>query len=487
MAVIHDDIRSFLGAVAETPELWRSIDVRCVVVWMKDEWQNLNCRVRLDPRLPEEVPIEDNLPKLNRVAVLQEVFPVTELPRLLQQIRLRGRVRVSRASVRFLARDSKYNHFVEPYSSSYSRVGLSLTDHISGPWERGHALMLSGDTASHVFEEFRGTGGGLDAIFRRAGWNGLNEVMLRTLGDVLALSWSHPCRATFIAALEVDLDAARCSLRDGVLTFTVLSGSRLAAQRAELIVVGEASGSRVFRTVALSECSWEASVHGYEYTGHVELSGVNKCTVSLHVVGYDLGVFDVEEQAEEGRPPALLTAHRTIFPDAPDLRRIVLEARSNEGRNFERGIARLFSYCGFRVDHPGQIPYEQNGPDILVEITDRRLLLVVETTVAHLMNDTGKLNRVAKRAADVRLRLTQIDFDVIPLMVVPWERETLVLSELADAQSNNVTVVCKEDLDALLSMVETGADQRMIAQYLFPEPPQAPGYSWPVERNPLAD
>lgn len=488
--MVKEDANRFLGAIAESPDLWRSINFRVVAIWANDAWQNLVATAHLDSRRPEDVPRTPDLPSLERLVGLQEIFPVETLPKLIRRLRLRGTVEVAGKPIRFLS-DSRNEPFSQPYASSYHRRGLSIDDYLSSEFEYGHALMLTGDSASTLLRRFPGDYLGVDVALRRAGWQNLHELLLRGLGDTLRFDSTGGRRITFVAPLEVTLSKAACSLQEGQLDYAVLAGTKEVAARSVLTINGEdAHGRRIARSVTLRDKRWGRQKQRFRHIGRERLPKGSKVHVTLHVEGYEVGDAALSDEGRpRARPPLLMLAHDSLFPGERAFRSVLLEPQSSEGRLFERAVAKLFGYCGFPSDQPGKVPQEQNGPDVLAELPERNLLLVIETTVAHLINDEDKkMNRLTKRAANLRLALEPVNAEVVPVMVVPWPRATLVPVEVEEAALNGVRILCHEDLAHLLSMALAGTPVRQIAAFIVPEPPRASDHRYPrlAHRNPLA-
>lgn len=485
--MVKEDADRFLGAIAETPDLWRSINFRVVAIWANEAWQSLVATAHLDSRLPQDVPRTPDLPSLERLVGLQEVFPIEVLPNFIRRLRLHGTMEVAGQPIRFL-RGLRDEPFRQPYDSSYHRRGLSIDDYFRSEFEYGHALMLSGDTGSELFRRFPGDYLGVDVALRRAGWQNLHELLLRGLGDSLRFEATGGRRIIFIAPLEIKLPKAACSLQEGQLNYAVLAGTKEAAARAVLTINGEdAHGRRIARIVTLRDKRWGRRKQRFEHSGTQRLPRGSKVHVTLHVEGYEVGDAAL---SDEGRPrqrlPLLMLAHDSLFPSERAFRSVLLEPLQSEGRPFERAVAKLFCYCGFPSDQPGKVPQEQNGPDVLAELPERNLLLVIETTVAHLINDEDKkMNRLTKRASNLRLALEPVNAEVVPVMVVPWPRATLVPVEVEEAVQNGVRILCQEDLALLLSMAQAGTPVRRIADYIVPEPPKPAGPAYPRHRNPL--
>lgn len=486
---MKEEIAGFLSALADTPELWRSINVRAVAIWTNGSWENLVATAHLDPRPPEEVPRVRDLPHLEQLTVLQEIFPVAVVPDLLRRIRLRGTLDVAGKAVRF-TREAGNQPFAQPYTSAHHWRGLSIANYVRGEFERGHSLMATGGSASELFRQFPGDQNGVDVALRRAGWQNLHELVLRALDDVLRFDSTGSRRITFVAPLEVTLDESACALQGGELRYTVLAGTKEAAARSVLTVCGEdVRGRRIARTIPLATKRWVRDKRRFRYSGKLTLGKGSSVDITLQIAGYELGRATLSDtDVPRERAPLLMLAHASLFPGERAFRSVLLEPRMNEGRLFERAVAKLFGYCGFPSDQPGKVPQEQDGPDVLAEVRDRNLLLVIETTVAHLINDEDKkMNRLTKRAANVRLALQPVDAEVIPVMIVPWPRVTLVPVEVEEAATNGVRILCREDIAHLLEMAMAGTPLREIADFIVPEPREegGRGYASLTPRNPL--
>lgn len=487
--MLKEDIAAFLAAIQETPELWRSVDMRTVAVWRKDEWHNVVTLARLDARLPADIPRLENLPVTQRVAARQEVFPVESLPDVIKRIRVRGSLLVDGVAIRFTG-DNHEEPFKTPYRNSHHRAGLSLDDYLNGPYLYGHSLMLLGGSVYQAWEHFDAGRYGLDAELRRAGWDGLDDLLYHGFGDVLAVPSNSSRRINFVAPLEVSLDTVRCRLQSGTLTYSVSASSKASGARAKLLITGIGpANQRIARNISLKDRRWVRRGGVQICTGTERRLKSDKIHISLQIAGYELGRTTVSDEGYGDARPLLMLAHETVWPGKRSFREVLLNPLPSEGRPFERAVGKLFQYCRLLTDHAGRIPEEQNGPDILVEVPERKLLFAIETTVAELMNDDGKMNRLTKRSADLRYALKDVGASVLPLMIVPSPRETLVPVELEGAEKNGVRVLCREDLEAIYNMAMSHSPTRQIVSYITrePEQPTSREIRLYVERNPLAE
>jgi hypothetical protein len=84
---LSDAISRFHRLAAETPQLWRAIDIRTIAAELDGRYHNLLCVARLDRRTASEMPSIPELPLSPPVACFQRAVGIEELPTLLEQLR----------------------------------------------------------------------------------------------------------------------------------------------------------------------------------------------------------------------------------------------------------------------------------------------------------------------------------------------------------------------------------------------------------------
>ncbi|HEX5726960.1 MAG TPA: hypothetical protein VFX98_15905, partial [Longimicrobiaceae bacterium] len=120
--MIDRDVERFLSAIAETPHLWRSVDVKVVALHVAGDWHNLFAQFQLRSVPPEEVIRPTDFPRLPYFTVFQDVFPPEDVPNLIAAVRT-GLLEVQGHTVRFLSGESNNKPFGESYSRSWDHIG----------------------------------------------------------------------------------------------------------------------------------------------------------------------------------------------------------------------------------------------------------------------------------------------------------------------------------------------------------------------------
>jgi hypothetical protein len=481
--VLRDDISRFVSALADTPGMWVSVNHRTLALWIGGRWHNLVSTIQLDHRPKDAVPIFDRPPDgRNGVLGAQQILPITSLVQLLASLRLRGRARFGDREVWFLRRGRTKNE-MEPYDHGNHIFGWELNNHIRGPYLKGHLLSIYGGSVQEILEDLPGGIRGVNKLLRREGWQDLNELLALGLGDMGTISENNLTRITITAPLPVELEGNSCTFSGSRIRYTIVAASRSGADHATITVGGQdREGSRIGIQTPAKGGGWRRHPRGYVRSGSIRVRPAERVRLSLNVGNHevsDLILISTEEGEDtRERVPVLRQAHEILFPSKRSFEEVLLRPLQTEGREFERAVAKLFEYCGCVSDHPGQTPGEQNGPDILVYHRERNILLVIETTVKHLLTDDRKLYRLAKRANDVRVEVRHTGVEVVSCFVIPWSREVIPPGELREAEENDARVICREDLEILLSFATADSPSDRVFSYFVPLPPTEKPKRW---------
>ena len=133
--------------------------------------------------------------------------------------------------------------------------------------------------------------------------------------------------------------------------------------------------------------------------------------------------------------------------------RFLFKFAENESRTFEDGVALLLNILGFSVSHHGRIPKLQKGPDILA-ITPTGNIGVIECTVG-LLDEKDKLAKLVQRTRLIKEKLVTAGhshLSVQPVIVTALRRSEIE-AHLEEAGKNGIAVVCKENLENLISQI----------------------------------
>lgn len=283
---MDEDVEQFLSAVAETPELWHSVDVRVAVAEVDGMWHNLVTRASLKPLLPDNVNRPNDFPRLPYFTVLQEVYPLAALLEIVANVR-EGHLDIQGHRVHFLTSEYDSNPFKQPYVRSYASIGRDIRDTMRGSYRYGHSLTLSGDEASSVFRLLPRREEGLNAALRalQDPWGGVSDVLLHALEDPSALHGQSSRRVTFVAPLQARISLSDCVLADGVLSYTIRAESKRAGGNCTLVATGiDSRGNRLARRFPLLQNQWLEDGDDFSCTGTEALPDAKQLTLTLQLV-----------------------------------------------------------------------------------------------------------------------------------------------------------------------------------------------------------
>lgn len=158
--------------------------------------------------------------------------------------------------------------------------------------------------------------------------------------------------------------------------------------------------------------------------------------------------------------------HQVFDEDMELLRTMLLKPESDKSDAFEGAVSKLCNLLGFSVVNYGRIPKLQKGPDIIAA-TQAGKIGVIECTVG-LPNEKGKLAKLVQRATLIKKKLTAAGYGHLQIqaaIVTPLSRNEVV-ADLKDASKHNIAVVCKEDIEKLLSLVALPPNPENLFQEL---------------------
>ena len=145
--------------------------------------------------------------------------------------------------------------------------------------------------------------------------------------------------------------------------------------------------------------------------------------------------------------------HQVFDEDMELLKMMLLKPESDKSDAFEGAVSTLCNLLGFSVVNYGRIPKLQKGPDIIA-VTPAGKIGVIECTVG-LPNEKDKLAKLVQRATLIKEKLTATGYGHVQIqaaIVTPLSRNEVV-ANLEDASKHNIAVICKEDIEKLLSRV----------------------------------
>lgn len=158
--------------------------------------------------------------------------------------------------------------------------------------------------------------------------------------------------------------------------------------------------------------------------------------------------------------------HQVFDEDMELLKMMLLKPESDKPSAFEGAVSTLYNLLGFSVVNYGRIPKLQKGPDIIV-VTPAGKIGVIECTVG-LLNKNDKLAKLFQRTTLIKEKLTAAGYghlQILVAIVTPLSRNEVV-ADLEFASKHNIAVICKEDIEKLLSRVSLPPNPENLFQEL---------------------
>jgi len=158
--------------------------------------------------------------------------------------------------------------------------------------------------------------------------------------------------------------------------------------------------------------------------------------------------------------------HQVFDEDMKLLKMMLLKPESDKSDAFEGAVSTLCNLLGFSVVSYGRMPKLQEGPDIIA-VTPAGKIVVIECTLG-LPNKKDKLAKLVQRTTVVKEKLTAAgygDLQIQAAIVTPLSRNEVV-ADLEDASKHNIAVICKEDIERLLSRVDLPPNPENLFQEL---------------------
>lgn len=158
--------------------------------------------------------------------------------------------------------------------------------------------------------------------------------------------------------------------------------------------------------------------------------------------------------------------HRVFDSDLEILKKLLLSPETDKSQMFETGVSTLFSILGFSVCNYGRAPKLQDGPDIIA-IAPSGNVGVVECTVG-LLDRNDKLKKLVQRSMLIRQRLDHANYSYLQVqsvIVTPLARQE-VAADLETAGKHEIAIICKEEIEEMLSRISLLPDADKIFQDL---------------------
>lgn len=158
--------------------------------------------------------------------------------------------------------------------------------------------------------------------------------------------------------------------------------------------------------------------------------------------------------------------HQVFDEKMESLKMMLLNPESYKPYVFEGAVSTLCNLLGFSVVNYGRIPKLQKGPDIIA-VTPAGKIGAIECTVG-LPNEKDKLAKLVQRTTLIKEKLTAAGYGHLQIqaaIVTPLSRNEIV-ANIEDASKHNIAVICKEDIEKLLSQAALPPNPENLFQEL---------------------
>jgi len=453
MAAEEKPVQQFLEAVGKAASLWQAIDVRVLAIRIAGEWHNLLTRCYLVSNSIEKVLRLSDLPETEDVAFWQHVLPIGELQRIVKGVE-GGQLQLGDAKIIYRAIRAS------PGQDRYSLGGYTFSDLSERfrasyrPWSC-HQLTAMGNSVHEVIIEVPGRRFRLDNAVRtlEAPFDGLDGVARYAVGSPDPLEPNRVCLFEVFAPLEVQIRTEECRFERGILRYVLRAGSAAAAQGSRLNVFARGSvGVPHSTTVRLGKDAWKESNGYLEASGDIKLTGQRVATLFVSLGGYSVHRVTLFDVAVGGANPRL-DVFQTLDPEFEVLRDSLAIQGSQGAAQFDGAVARLLGLAGFQVVRLSGDKRLEEAVDLVAHVPGASVCLAIECTTGPL-NSKGKLGKLVARAEGIRRECSQLDVQAV--IFTPLERAQVLQADLNTASDEEIAVLCREDIEELLTLVLAG-------------------------------
>ena len=458
-------IEAFIAAVAETPDLWQSIDIRVFALRVGGAWHNIVTRCVLDARDPSDIPRPDGLPNTERVFCVQQVRPMADFTALLNEF-VSGELAVPDRVVLYETRSDTGGQSSGrgPYLDAYAMPAVRTQSASSIVMPRvfiAHELRLRpGGGNTLVTEAMADPAVDRELYALERPWEGVEGLTRVAIGSSGSVRHSDAPRIEIVAPLGIAFEPDSLRFMDGRVSCTVSALSRSVAARTTVGYVVEYEDGAFRNGTMRLERRWRGRERRRaRATLHVG-SEARRVTLLLRLGPH---VIETQRLVDSGRGAENLRLAASRIQGDPELLKAALQTNEREARKgggaahkFEHAIAHLFSLAGFWVDMPGSYG-ATDALDVLAIAPDDSSILAIECTLGALNSSDGKPNRLTARVDELRRSEQLVGVEVLPVMVTGRRRDAVPNGDLEFAASDSITVLCQEDIQEILRLVESGS------------------------------
>jgi hypothetical protein len=451
MSDLGKDVDRFMRLVRETPDLWRSVDVRTLAADIDGKQVNLLCTAALNEKAPADLPEESIDAMSSPIAAHRKVLDFADLDSLFDELKS-GAIRFGKKTVDFTHAGST-GKAGSAYSSGYTRRATTMPRAVRpGGFPIGHYLIARGDMSQAVFSQVEDGLDGLNDSLRRMPrpWDGVDSIARHFLQTNSRIAFQGTVNFEAFAPIRARFGASKCGLTEGELSLCIVSDPDV-APHLRVGYFGIGHDDRIGRgNVPVTKEAWKSS--GSHLVCSVAAPLPNAASASLFLSVGDSNI----DRVEVGSPGYRAENHRAVAyamtdPQLAVLRKALTQKPGTREKHFEKGVTRLFYLGGLLSDSYAFEEDLTNGPDAHAFTPDGTSALLIECTVGPIAK---KLSQLVTRAAQLNRTLgADAPQTIVPLVATALQRSDLSENDLNAASADGIAVLAQEDLLDLLNVV----------------------------------
>lgn len=253
----------------------------------------------------------------------------------------------------------------------------------------------------------------------------------------------------------------RSTIENGRVLISIHAAKGLAPEKTSIGYVAEVAGET--KRGNIDSIQWTEKERIIEGTAELDLGDCPQADCLLTYAG--AGIQHVRLAEAKRRLNVRAAIQETFDPELKRLCQLLFEAKRDDAKRFEDGVALLFGMLGFSIAQHGRAPKLAEAPDF-VATTQAGNIAVVECTT-DLPDKGDQIATAIKRAEQARRGLDHTGWpqiEVLPI-VVTILREREIAGQKEDAGAKGVLVLCSDDMRKAMDVIKRPVD----ADKLFKE------------------
>ena len=456
-------IEEFKKNIEPFKNQWRSLDIRVIAAKSERDFKNVVTRIRLLPDPPGKIHIRNNLPSLESLKVIDEVWEIDKLDDLFGSL-ANGTLKLKDLEVHYKKLDGSSDFSPSFYKN---QKGERFS---SSPKDWTFYSIVSGGERFSFDRDINEKLKGLDAPY-----NNLQELLLdfdlSTVGN--------------IDNSRIEIEAI-LGLR--ILDFKWDENKTLRIQieampfwnPAEIdlgLIYKFQSGITQRVSQEIRDLKFDQ-----ECKAEIELSpppDFHEATIFLRTkrtVADEITIFNPTLN------PMVNIYER--FDNNLDRLRSQLSLVGEHSEGFEKAIEVLLFFCGifpapFIKDIKQRGRPDIRGVDILALNPQETSLFAVECTTGPV--DAEKLTKLLYRTQS----LSDMGYRANPVVFTTTAKEAIAKDIIKKAQNDKISIITKDDIEILLSMAQRNAHPNEVSQFIFKciPSPKIPSYFGTKDRR----